>query len=66
MAENKIDTNCRRFAAVGPASMEYRSTAAAARRHSSTAFSRKCEQCHVVSGRRKLNAHGLTVAPVTY
>jgi len=50
----------RRVAAVGPASRRYRSTAAAARRHSnmahsSTALGSKCEQCHVVSWRRKLN-----------
>jgi len=31
------------------------STAAAARRHSNTAFSSKCEQCHIVSWCRKLN-----------
>ena len=43
------------FAAVGPAGRRYRSIAAAAGRRSSTTFSSKCEQCRVVSWRRKLN-----------
>ena len=48
---------CGGFGAVGPAGRRNRSIAAAAGRHSSTApFSSKCEQCHVVSRRRKLNA----------
>ena len=46
---------CRGFAAVGPAGRRYRSIAAAAERRSSTAFCSKCEQCRVVSWRRKLN-----------
>ena len=41
-----------RFAAVRPADRRYRS---AAGRRSRTAFSSKCEQCHVISWRRKLN-----------
>jgi len=39
---------CDGFAAVGPAAKRYRSTAAR------PALSSKCEQCHAVSGRRKL------------
>ena len=48
---------CGEFAAVGPASRRYRSTALLqqAMAHSSTVVSSKCEQCHVVSRRRKLN-----------
>jgi len=44
-----------RFAAVGPANRRCRSIAAAAKRCRSTAFSSKCEQCHAVSWRRRLN-----------
>ena len=40
---------CGGFAAVGPAGRRYRSIAAR------PALSSNCEQCHVVSGRRKLN-----------
>jgi len=47
---------CGVFAAVGPAARRYRSTAARPAVSRSTARSRKCGQCHVISGRRKLNA----------
>ena len=51
LSDPSIDrfSSVRRVAAVGPADMRYRSTAAAVMRCSSTAHNSKCEQCHVVS-----------------
>ena len=49
---------CGGFAAGRLAGCRHRSTAAGARQHGAscfTAFSRKCEQCHVYSRRRRLN-----------
>jgi len=54
--------HCGGFSTVGPVGRRYRSIAAAAGLRSSTAHSSKCEQCHAVSWRRKLNADLLNLA----
>ena len=46
----------------GPGGQEISINSGSSTAHSSTTFSSKCEQCHVVSWRRKLNTDLLTTA----